>query len=84
MSNTELVRLLEDLRAHIEQTRRERPGADEEQAVHNFLSRYDLSVTEHFADQLDCPQSADETEDNAPQCTHRHRQHRAFYASTND
>ena len=48
MTNADLSRMVDELQKHIEQTRREHPDADEEQAVHNFLARHNLTATEHY------------------------------------
>jgi hypothetical protein len=47
MKNADLVRIIEELRAHVERRRRERPDADEADIVHKFLARHDLTPTEH-------------------------------------
>jgi hypothetical protein len=47
MKNSDILRTVKSLRAHVRAKRRLNPDASEEQLVRNYLAALDFTVTEH-------------------------------------
>lgn len=48
MSNAKMVQILKELQALVRDTLRDRPEADIDQVIHEFLASKNLTATEHL------------------------------------